>query len=71
MRRRYLAEEKESAVRRVAGSEAVTSAARPPTMENLSAWVWRRVVPAVPGLVKVTVYRESKNETCSYFGPVD
>lgn len=43
----------------------------PPTMENLSAWIWRKMAPVAPGLVKVTVYRDSKSETCSYFGPVD
>lgn len=43
----------------------------PPTMENLSAWIWRRMAPVAPGLVKVTVYRDSKSEACTYFGPVD
>ncbi len=41
----------------------------PPTMENLSAWIWRKLVPLTTGLVKVTVYRDSKRESCSYYGP--
>jgi 6-pyruvoyltetrahydropterin/6-carboxytetrahydropterin synthase len=41
----------------------------PATMENLSAWIWRRIGPAASGLFKVTVYRDSQGEACSYFGP--
>ena len=37
-------------------------------MENLSAWIWRRVAPVCPGLSRVTVYRDSGGEACSYFG---
>ena len=40
----------------------------PATMENLSAWIWRRVAPVCPGLSRVTVYRDSGGEACSYFG---
>jgi 6-pyruvoyltetrahydropterin/6-carboxytetrahydropterin synthase len=41
----------------------------PATLENLSGWIWRKVAPACPGLSKVTVYRDSTGDTCSYFGP--
>src|SRR5262249_28416119 len=41
----------------------------PATLENLSAWIWRRVSPVIPGLKRVTVYRDSGAEGCSYFGP--
>jgi 6-pyruvoyltetrahydropterin/6-carboxytetrahydropterin synthase len=41
----------------------------PPTMENLSTWIWRRLAPTIPGLARVTVYRDSLNQACSYFGP--
>jgi 6-pyruvoyltetrahydropterin/6-carboxytetrahydropterin synthase len=41
----------------------------PGTMENLSAWIWRKVEPVCPGLHRVTVYRDSSGDTCSYFGP--
>jgi 6-pyruvoyltetrahydropterin/6-carboxytetrahydropterin synthase len=40
----------------------------PATMENLSAWIWRKVEDACPGLYRVTIYRDSSGDTCSYFG---
>lgn len=40
----------------------------PATLENLSAWIWRRVIDVCPGLARVTVYRDSTGDTCSYFG---
>jgi 6-pyruvoyltetrahydropterin/6-carboxytetrahydropterin synthase len=43
----------------------------PATMENLAAWIWRRLAPVAAGLVRVTVYRDSQGEACSYFGPED
>jgi len=39
----------------------------PPTMENLCIWIWRKVSDCA-GLTRVTVYRDSTGETCSYFG---
>lgn len=41
----------------------------PATLENLSIWIWRRLAERYPGLVKVTVYRDSEGDACSYFGP--
>lgn len=41
----------------------------PATMENLSAWIWQKVAAACPGLVRVTVYRDSIGERCTYLGP--
>lgn len=41
----------------------------PATLENLSAWIWRRLAAATPGLVRVTVHRDSGGEACTYFGP--
>ncbi|MBP0496268.1 6-pyruvoyl trahydropterin synthase family protein [Pararoseomonas indoligenes] len=41
----------------------------PGTIENLSAWIWRKVEPACPDIVRVTVYRDSGGDTCTYFGP--
>jgi 6-pyruvoyltetrahydropterin/6-carboxytetrahydropterin synthase len=41
----------------------------PATMENLCAWIWRRLAPAVPALARVTVHRDSSGDSCSYFGP--
>ena len=41
----------------------------PATMENLAAWIWKTVAPKCAGLSRVTVYRDSSKDTCSYFGP--
>ena len=43
-------------------------ALRPPTLENLARYIWERIEPR-DHLVRVTVYRDSCNESCSYFGP--
>lgn len=42
----------------------------PATLENLSIWIFRRVVPVVPSLARVTVYRDSTADRCSYLGPL-
>jgi 6-pyruvoyltetrahydropterin/6-carboxytetrahydropterin synthase len=41
----------------------------PPTMENLCAWIWRRVAHSCGGLHRVTIYRDSSGDKCSYRGP--
>nr|WP_066735422.1 6-carboxytetrahydropterin synthase [Bradyrhizobium sp. CCH5-A9] len=40
----------------------------PATMENLSRWIWNRLSPVVGNLHKVSVYRDSSGEACSYWG---
>lgn len=40
----------------------------PATMENLSRWIWNRVRPAIANLSKVSVYRDSSGDACSYWG---
>ena len=40
----------------------------PPTLENLSRFIWERVGHA-GRLVRVGVFRDSCNESCTYFGP--
>lgn len=40
----------------------------PATMENLSRWIWDRLKPVIANLWKVSVYRDSSGETCSYWG---
>ena len=40
----------------------------PPTLENLSRFIWERVQHA-GRVTKVSVYRDSCNESCSYYGP--
>lgn len=38
-----------------------------PTSENLAAWLWRRLKPALPALVEIGV-RETDGSRCSYRG---
>ncbi len=40
----------------------------PATMENLSRWVWDRIKPRFPELQRVTIHRDSLDESASYFG---
>ena len=37
----------------------------PATLENLCAFIWRELAPAVPGLSKVRVWRESVGDSCT------
>ncbi len=41
-----------------------------PTSENLARWIWQRLCPSVPTLVKVTVY-ETCTSGCIYQGQED
>jgi 6-pyruvoyltetrahydropterin/6-carboxytetrahydropterin synthase len=43
----------------------------PATLENLCLWIWRRLVPQLNSLARVTVYRDSTGDTCTYFGPTE
>jgi 6-pyruvoyltetrahydropterin/6-carboxytetrahydropterin synthase len=40
-----------------------------PSLENLCAWIWRRLAPGLPGLARVTVGRASAGQSCAYEGP--
>jgi 6-pyruvoyltetrahydropterin/6-carboxytetrahydropterin synthase len=40
----------------------------PPTLENLARFIFERVKP-IGALTRVTVYRDSCNEACTYYGP--
>lgn len=40
----------------------------PATMENLCRWIWVRLRPTISNLSRVSVYRDSSGETCSYWG---
>ena len=40
----------------------------PATMENLSRWIWERLSPSIGNLFKVSVYRDSSGDACSYRG---
>ena len=39
-----------------------------PTLEHLARFIWERAQSVGP-LTRVTVFRDSCNEACSYFGP--
>ena len=39
-----------------------------PSLENLCAWIWGRLKPALPGLARVTVRRDSLGQSASYAG---
>ena len=41
----------------------------PATLENLCAWVWKRLSPTIPKLFRIAIYRDSSGEMCSYCGP--
>lgn len=41
----------------------------PATMENLCAWIWKRLAPKLPMLCRVTIHRDSGQEKCVYYGP--
>jgi 6-pyruvoyltetrahydropterin/6-carboxytetrahydropterin synthase len=41
----------------------------PATMENLSAFIWRKMAAKLPNLWRVTVRRDSDTGACSYYGP--
>lgn len=38
----------------------------PATMENLGRWIYRRLAATLPGLDRVTVFRDSQGEACTY-----
>jgi 6-pyruvoyltetrahydropterin/6-carboxytetrahydropterin synthase len=40
----------------------------PPTLENLSRFIWERV-ERTGRITRVSVHRDSCNESCTYFGP--
>ena len=40
----------------------------PPSLENLCLWIWRRLVPRLPSLSRVTVRRDSAGQSCTYGG---
>ena len=40
----------------------------PATMENLCAWIWRKLCDEVTNLSKVSLFRDSSGDACTYFG---
>ncbi len=43
----------------------------PATMENLCAWIWRKLAPMIGNLSRVAVYRDSSGDACFYYGPME
>ncbi len=39
-----------------------------PTMENIAHWIWQKLAKKFHNLYRVTVFRDSNGETCSYYG---
>ena len=39
-----------------------------PTSENLAHWIWERLLPKLPGLIRIVVH-ETCNARCIYHGP--
>ena len=40
-----------------------------PSLERIAQWIWRRLQPALPALVRVEVRRDSQRHGCVYEGP--
>lgn len=40
----------------------------PATLENLAAWIWRKLEHRLSGLARVAVLRDSQDEECVYTG---
>jgi 6-pyruvoyltetrahydropterin/6-carboxytetrahydropterin synthase len=40
----------------------------PATMENLCAWIWRKLADEISNLSKVSVFRDSSGDACTYYG---
>lgn len=40
----------------------------PPSLENMAVWIWHRARSRLPNLSKVTVYRDSCRQSCTYAG---
>jgi 6-pyruvoyltetrahydropterin/6-carboxytetrahydropterin synthase len=42
-----------------------------PSLERLSIWIWEHLAGKIPSLVRVTVRRDSRGQSCTYRGPGD
>ncbi len=41
----------------------------PATLENLCVYLWKNLAPSLPGLNRVSVWRQASGDKCTYFGP--
>jgi 6-pyruvoyltetrahydropterin/6-carboxytetrahydropterin synthase len=39
-----------------------------PSLENIAVWIWDRLLPRFPGLIRVVVRRPSCRQSCTYRG---
>ena len=39
-----------------------------PSLENIARWIWSEIAPALPGLCRVTVRRDSAGQSCTFIG---
>jgi 6-pyruvoyltetrahydropterin/6-carboxytetrahydropterin synthase len=40
----------------------------PATMENIARWIWDKLAPDIPSLARVSIFRDSQGEECTYIG---
>lgn len=40
----------------------------PATLENLCVYLWKNLAPSLPGLNRVSVWRQASGDKCTYFG---
>ena len=55
-------------VRKTLDHKLLNKIEQTPTLENLSRFIWERVQHAGK-ITRVSVHRDSCNESCTYFGP--
>ncbi|MDA8654764.1 6-carboxytetrahydropterin synthase [Alphaproteobacteria bacterium] len=41
----------------------------PPTLENLTIWIWDKLIVSLPMLSEVEIFRDSLGQSCCYEGP--
>ena len=41
----------------------------PATLENLCVYLWKNLAPSLPGLNRVSVWRQASGDKCTYVGP--
>ena len=39
-----------------------------PSLEHIARWIWLALLPALPGLCRVTVRRDSAGQSCTFAG---
>lgn len=39
-----------------------------PSLENICLWIWKKLLPRLPKLARITVRRDSRGQSCTYTG---